>query len=231
MTSPATRLIVSSLLVAAGVLCWAASRTADRLALQHERLATLQPPAVDDAGRWDALVESSVAAGLGESAVTPSQLSADYWAGRYDAVASSDASNQADDTLLLMAANASFRAAQREAGDRLPPAERLDRPLQAYAGVLKNGGFNRDAAYNFEFVARLRDSSERAKSQISRQPPPRPRTRPDDDLPAGPTIHGTRGTHPPGTKGEEFEVLTPMDYGEREAQPEATPGRRLPRKG
>ena len=37
--------------------------------------------------------------------------------------------------------------------------------------------------------------------------------------------------HPPSTKGEEFEVITPMDYGDREAQPEPTPGVKLPRKG
>jgi hypothetical protein len=36
---------------------------------------------------------------------------------------------------------------------------------------------------------------------------------------------------PPTTKGEEFEVLTPMDYGDREAQPEPTTGRKLPPKG
>ena len=50
-------------------------------------------------------------------------------------------------------------------------------------------------------------------------------------LPAGPTVHGRPGMHPPSTKGEEFEVITPMDYGDREAQPEPTPGVKLPRKG
>jgi hypothetical protein len=96
--------------------------------------------------------------------------------------------------------------------------------------VLKNAGFSKDAAYNYEFVARLRDAT--ARSKPARQPSsPRATPAAPDDLPAGPTIHGRPGEHPPDTRGDEFEVLTPMDYGEREAQPEPTPGRPLPRKG
>jgi len=96
---------------------------------------------------------------------------------------------------------------------------------------LKNSGFDRDAAYNYEYVARLRDAAARAKPrpEPSSRPPvrnPRP-----GEFPDGPTIHGRPGMHPPATKGEEFEVLTPMNFGDREAQPEPTPGMRLPKKG
>jgi hypothetical protein len=51
------------------------------------------------------------------------------------------------------------------------------------------------------------------------------------ELPDGPTIHGRPGTHPQPSRGEEFEILTPMNYGDREAQPEPTPGVKLPKKG
>ena len=101
---------------------------------------------------------------------------------------------------------------------------------EAATVVLKNGGFNRDAAYNFEYVARVRDTLARAKGAATPRQT-RAMNSPNDDLPVGPTVHGAPGIHPPGTKGEEFEIMTPMDYGEREAQPEATPGRPLPRKG
>jgi hypothetical protein len=234
MTRPLARLIVAAMFIVAGAICWGAADVAARMALQHERVATLQPAEADSSGRWGRWIEDTVATtlpGHGASRTASMALSADYWAARYDAIVSSDASNEADAALLLTAANATYRKARREAGARMPTADRLDQVLQGYAGVLKNGGFNRDAAYNYEFVARLRDGVARSKTQV----PPRPLTQfatvVSGGLPAGPTVHGTPGTHPPGTKGEEFEIMTPMDYGEREAQPEATPGRPLPRKG
>jgi hypothetical protein len=151
----------------------------------------------------------------------------DYWSGRYDAVAQAAGADNGDS--LLLAANAAFRAAERDTG--APPAvERLDRVLQAYASALKNAGFNRDTAYNFEYVSRLRDAVAKSPRRTAR-PQAAPAAPAADDLPGGATLHGRPGTHPPPTKGEEFEVLTPMDYGEREAQPEPTPGRPLPRKG
>jgi predicted secreted protein len=235
MTRPILHLVIAFTLIISAGLSWSASTIVDRLASSREQLATLQPVAGAQSSRWAMWLERiagrSLAAGSHQRTV-PSELAADYWAGRYDRVLSSDAANEADDVLLLASANAAFRKAQREASPRAPSPDRLDHVLQAYAGVLKNGGFNRDAAYNYEYVARVRDNSARAKSSApSRQTPPRPTASRNDDLPAGPTVHGAPGTHPPGSKGEEFEIMTPMDYGEREAQPEATPGRPLPRKG
>jgi hypothetical protein len=156
------------------------------------------------------------------------QERSDYWSGRYDAVAKAASADDAES--LLRAANAAFRKAQRDGGGT-PAVERLDLAMQAYASALKNGGFTRDAAYNYEYVSRLRDVLAKAKPGKPRPQAPGTAATVADDLPLGPTIHGRPGTHPPDPRGEEFEVITPMDYGEREAQPEATPGRRLPRKG
>ena len=114
--------------------------------------------------------------------------------------------------------------------------------------MLKNGGFDRDAAWNYEYIARLRDVAAKekprepsARREASSRTPRRrhgaiataPHVAVENrgGLPAGPTVHGRPGTHPPSTKGEEFEIITPMDYGDREAQPEPTPGVKLPRKG
>lgn len=151
----------------------------------------------------------------------------EYWAGKYDAV--TERASADEPPSLVAAANASFRKAQRDTAGVLT-VERLDQTLQAYASALKNGGFNRDAAFNFEYVARLRDAIAKAPRRPS-PPATRAAPSPADDLPIGPTLHGRPGMHPPATRGEEFEVLTPMDYGERETRPEATPGRPLPRKG
>lgn len=158
------------------------------------------------------------------------QEASDYWSGRYDTVAAQASAEEP--ATLRMAANAAFRKAGRDAGGT-PPVDTLDQVLAAYASALRNGGYHPDAAFNFEYVARLRDGLARAPRRGTTAAPPAARSAPTpaDDLPTGPTLHGRPGVHPPGTRGEEFEVLTPMDYGEREAQPEPTPGRRLPRKG
>jgi hypothetical protein len=103
---------------------------------------------------------------------------------------------------------------------------------------LKSDRFVADAAYNYEFVARLRESRARSRASAatsSSKPGGEPAskstaTRPSD-LPLGPTIHGVPGGPPPGTKGEQFEILTPMEFGDREAQPEPTTGVRPLRKG
>jgi hypothetical protein len=51
------------------------------------------------------------------------------------------------------------------------------------------------------------------------------------DLPRGPSVHGLPGGPPPEMKAEEFEILTPRDLGEREADPEQAPGAAVRRKG
>jgi len=220
MSIPITRLVLSLLLLAAGAISWTAAGVAEDLSSRHERLAVLADPERPSRGRWTTALEAVLDPGGSTRSATVS-----YWRGDY-AVVSSGEHTDSDD--LMMAANAMFRQAQ--AGSDPISVERLDRTLQAYAAVLKNAGFSRNAAYNYELVARLRDSIARSKPSRQRpQPPASPA--PADDLPAGPTIHGRPGLHPPNTRGEEFEVLTPMDYGEREAQPEPTPGRPLPRKG
>jgi hypothetical protein len=223
-----TRLLTSFFLILAGVVCWNAAGIADDLAALHERRGTLQDDTALPSSRWADLVTRALSVGVAGEAGFPAQI--DYWNRRYDAPNDSAAVEDGHPDQLLIAAHALFRKMERE-GARTAGAERLDQVLQAYASVLKNGGFNHDAAYNYEFVARLRDTVARAKAPAAARPLPSPPPATRDDLPRGPTIHGRPGAHPPTTRGDEFEVLTPMDYGEREAQPEPTPGRPLPRKG
>jgi hypothetical protein len=228
-TIPIARFLLALLLFAAGLACWMAAGVADDLAAGHERWATLQNRGVTPPGRARALVERLL--DTNRPYGTATALVDEYWAGRYERAGATGTADADGAGALLLGANALFRRAQRDAAGRTPAVERLDQVAQAYAGVLKNASFDRDAAYNYEFVARMRDSVAKSKgaapSRLARTPAPQP----GDALPSGPTIHGRRGTHPPNTRGEDFEVLTPMDYGDREAQPEATPGRPLPKKG
>ena len=90
-----------------------------------------------------------------------------------------------------------------------------------------------EAAYNYELVARVRDGLARAAAGKAKPDAPAalPARAQAGDLPAGPTLHGRPGAPPPEVKAEEFQIIAPMEFGDREAQPEPTPGGKLPRKG
>jgi hypothetical protein len=245
----AARLLLAALLIAVAMMLWFASRLAADLAAGHERIATFRDTAPSDdsasARPWTRWVRTTLD---GESIHDVSTRN--YWHRLYEPLTDVARSREHDDSAsLLIAANATFRQMQREARGRTLTVDELDRALQAYAGVLKNGGFDRDAAWNYEYIARLRDVAAKEKP-AGRQAGARagtaspvpgdtvrstmgPQVAPDTGggLPNGPTVHGRPGAHPPSTKGEEFEVITPMDYGDREAQPEPTPGVKRPRKG
>jgi len=127
--------------------------------------------------------------------------------------------------------------------------QQLDGVLRAYAFVLKAGPQHADAAYNYEFVARVRDRVASTAQAVAPKPArgehdhrqtamaPEAPSSPvlsafaSGDLPTGPTVHGRPGGPPPSVKGEDFQIKAPMDFGDREAQPQPTPGGRLPRKG
>jgi hypothetical protein len=154
-----------------------------------------------------------------------------YWLGRYGAVAADTTDVESDAAILLTAANAAYREAQRDPAVGPAAVQRLDGVLQAYASALKASPRNVEAAYNYEYVARIRD-------QVARSPQGRIAGSTTaagpvmgGDLPAGPTIHGGPGAPPPDAKMEELQTIAPMEYGDREAQPEATPGAKRERKG
>ena len=78
----------------------------------------------------------------------------------------------------------------------------------------------------------MRDQVARSQGKAARIGPITPATpRRGGDLPLGATIHGAPGAPPPDAKMEELQMIAPMEYGDREAQPEATPGARRERKG
>jgi hypothetical protein len=233
------RVLLGTVVLGGAFVLWSASGTASELAAGHERLATFrdQAPGGQTRRLWSSAIERSI-----DREAIHDAAARDYWHGRYEALTSATAGREQDDAAAQMiAANASFRQMQRQAGNRPLTVDELDRALQAYAGVLKNAGFDREAAWNYEYIARLRDAAAREKpparqaagkaAGAAAAAGPAAARRDTSGLPAGPTIHGRPGLHPPSTKGEEFEVITPMDYGDREAQPEPTPGVKLPRKG
>jgi hypothetical protein len=232
MKTVITRLIIAAVLAVGAWLSWSEAKLTARVADAKERLATLDLQV--DAG-LDAETTLSdylpIDAQLLSAEIRRTRTTVEYWLGRYGEVAE-EANGDLDAEVLLAAANAAFRSHEREGGAGPAQVLRLDSVLQAYVAVLKAAPKHMDAAYNYEYVSRVRDQMARSGGkpvkdmQRAAAAPRRP-----GNLPAGPTVHGRPGGPPPDMKAEEMEVIAPMNYGDREAQPEATPGVRRERKG
>lgn len=211
MRSMLFRFAVAIALAAGAWLSRAEAGAADRAANAKERIVTLRYADVE--ADVDGATRAVVA----------------YWLGRYDAVVGDTDSSAADAEVLRTAANAAFRDSQRDPGAGAAAIQQLDGVLQAYVSALKASPRDVEAAYNYEYVARVRDRLARSQGKMKLTPAPAPARA--GDLPAGPTIHGTPGMPPPDAKMEDLEMLAPLDYGDREAQPQATPGAKRERKG
>jgi hypothetical protein len=229
MRATVIRLTMAIALAAAAWLSWSEAQLAERVGDASEQIATLRFADVSPELDVDATIADYVPGQRGLSDdVRVALASVAYWLGRYDAITPDTDNTEADAEVLLTAANAAFRAAQRDPGAGPAAVQRLDGVLNAYASALKAAP-HRDAAYNYEYVARLRDQVARSQGKAIKPPPPIAASA--GDLPAGPTIHGWPGAPPPDAKMEELEILAPMEFGDREAQPEATPGGKRERKG
>ena len=137
-----------------------------------------------------------------------------------------------DPSLLLVAANAAFRNSAPQAGDRKAAVERLDAVIQQYAEVLRKEPNDADAAYNYEFVSKMRDTLAKAPAKASpRDKKPAKTELVSVDLPTGPTVHGRPGAPPEGTADERFQDHQPMRYDEREEQMDPGRGKEIKRKG
>jgi hypothetical protein len=240
MSATIIRFVVAIVVATAAWVSWSEARLADRVADTKEHIATL---------RFDEVVlDLDGRATLSEYLPTDRKLTDDvrvatataaYWLGRYDAVTADTNNAAADAEVLLTAANAAFRDSQRTPGTGQAAVQRLDGVLNAYASALKaaptkQGSLGaevlaKEAAYNYEYVARLRDQVARSQGKTIKPAPPV--TLRSGDLPSGATIHGRPGAPPPEAEMEQLQMIAPMEYGDREAQPEAMPGGKRERKG
>lgn len=227
MPSVSGRLLIAALAATAAWWSWREAGRADATAEAWRELAALEasltaPPAPSTLTRW------LPAAWRPQDPAPRLAAIHDYWQRRYDDLVRSRGGDP-DPDVLFTAANASYRAARGAGGVGAAAAARLDAVLEGYAAVLKAVPGHADAAWNYEFVVRARDAVARAR------PPARGRPAPVvagvGDPPAALSVHGVPGTAPPEVKAEDFETIAPMDFGDREAQPEPTPGTTIKRKG
>src|SRR5580704_9054991 len=175
------QVVLAVALLGIGFACWMAGQLERRVADAHEELALLRYNAVD-AEYGD--IEQAIGylrhvPWLADSLVTDVQehrATAEYWQARYDALTPRRDANGAiadqPPAVLALAANAAYRTGQREAGDRQTMLRRLDGALKTYTELLKKDPGNVDAAYNYEFLVRLRDAASKAKPPASKREDP-----------------------------------------------------------
>lgn len=146
-----------------------------------------------------------------------------YWQHQYgtivpevtDPVASIPSDNVAQQ---LIVANSIFRIGQAEAKDRATMLQALDAGILGYLTVLKNTPQQQDAAYNYEYLVRLRDEIQKGR-------------RKGQSSDASDGQHGQAGGPPPTTTMEKFKVYVPADSSERERAGESGKGAPIKRKG
>jgi len=140
------------------------------------------------------------------------RASLQYWQKAYgevipqqtDPVGAVPADNPA---LQLVVANAVYRTGQARSKDKATTMQALDAGINAYQAVLKNTSRQDDAAFNYEYLIRLRDEVDKGK----RKPGPGDAVMkgPDGASGAPPTLENTMS---------DFKIYIPLDSQERQDQ-------------
>ena len=247
MKKVAGQVILALVFVGLGGAFWVAGRLEGRVADAHEELALLRYTALDaEYGDIDQAMTYVrrvpwVADSLVDD-VEEHRAASEYWQARYDALApqrdATGAVIEQQPAVLAMAANAAYRTGQKESSDRQAMLRRLDTAVKRYAELLKKDPNNVDAAYNYEYLVRLRETTSKAKPA-----PPGKREDPAHalqqltglvmagDLPEGKTVHGDPGSPPPNTDMTQFKMHIPVRPDERQGGSDAGQGKEKIRKG
>jgi hypothetical protein len=232
MKSFATGIIVAIVLFVVSGVAWTEARLTRKVAAEHQRLATLyydeDPPA-----EQASIFERLPLPGGSLNDIEEHRASVNYWLARYEALkevtGATGSQPTSDPNILYIGANAAFRSSHLESPDHKAAVERLDSVLQGYADVLRANPDMTDAAYNYEYVSRLRDVL--AKGKALSRPPGLARVVDSADLPTGPTLHGKPGFPPDLIPMSDFKTVSPMRFDEREEQAEPGKGKAPARKG
>jgi hypothetical protein len=221
MKSVVSQLLLVVLLVVAGIVLWTLGAAEARLADAQRLLATLRYDLAAEelqTGVATNAIERVIADSTGiTSDAVDTQRTASYWLGSIDELLKADD----DPSIKMLAANAAYRALRAEGGTWQAVTTRLDAIAKRYADVLREQPDNEDAAYNYEFVVRLRAAVAAARR------PTAPLALEDTGL----TVHGHRGAPPEGTDTKKFRMIVPMRPDERMEAEQAGRGAQKIRKG
>jgi hypothetical protein len=212
-------LVAAIALAVLGIIGLTASRIERHRADALQHIATLRyaeaSESLDSAERY--LAYGRWLPGIGAGAlndVRARKAALQYWQREYGALVPEGADPVAaveedNVSLQLVVANAAYRqgqAKQAKASDRQIAVQTLEQAAAGYQTVLKNSDVNEDAAFNYEYVVRLRDEAARGR----RQSPP-PEDKPEDgDL-------GQSGAPSEATSQKGFEIYIPLESEERPA--------------
>ncbi len=207
--------LIAIILVAAGAILWRSSEHERRLAAAERDLVTLK---YDDAATAAAQPGGRLARlmpGARTEADSKTLAStAGYWGGDYDkAIENPDAK--------LLAANAAYRKLRMSGGSWQAVVGRMDSVVKQYAEIIRENPADTEAAFNYEYVVRLR-----AVIAARKQPVP-----PVNAKNSNISIHGFAGAPPEESDMKKFKMIVPMRPDERLEAEKAGKGTTKVRKG
>jgi hypothetical protein len=200
------------------------------MAAVEEHLATQDYPAaaarLDEASgyagyaRWIPRLGAAV-----DDDVKAHQAALHYWRRDYAALLPRDADpvgavEGEPIELQMLVANGAYRAGQRQANDRDSSMQTLQEAIGGYLTVLKSASWDERAAYNYEFLVRVRE--ELAKGKRKQLPPP-----PEEQDGS----NGEAGAPFEASDTKAFEIYIPLEEAERNKASEAGKGAPNARKG
>ncbi len=208
--------LIAFLLLVAGAILWRSSEMERRLAAAERDLVMLRYAAAAEAaaqpgGRLAALMPG---AGRSTTDAKTVETTAGYWEGRYDTVAENPEAK-------LLAANAAYRNMRKAGGSWQAVVGRMDSLVKQYAEILRDEPTNAEAAFNYEYIVRLRQVIAARKQAVA----------PVVGADSGLTIHGFAGAPPEESDMKKFKMIVPMRPDERLEAEKAGKGTTKVRKG
>lgn len=227
MKSIAGYLMAAAVAVLLGGGCLAIGLLDRDLARAQENLATRNyaesEAAYDTAERYFEYASHVPFVGNGPvNDVRARQAALKYWQRQYREIVSqqpdpvgSVASDNVD--LQLLVADAVYRMGQAQATDRESLMMALDAGISGYQTVLKNAAPPEEAAYNYEYLVRLRNELDKGSRKL---------TKPGEKDP-----EGAAGAPPAVQNEREFKIYVPLEPDERKNEGEAGKAAPAKRKG
>jgi len=207
--------LIAIILVAAGAILWRSSEHERRVAAAERDLVTLKydeaaVAAAQPGGRIAGLMPGATTAVEGNTLAS----TAGYWRGDYDkALENPDAK--------LLAANAAYRKLRLAGGSWQAVVGRMDSVVKQYAEILRANPGDPEAAFNYEYVVRLRAVIAARKQPVA----------PVNANTSNISIHGSAGAPPEISDMKKFKMIVPMRPDERLEAEKAGKGTTKVKKG
>lgn len=207
--------LIAIILVAAGAILWRSSEHERRLAAAERDLVTLKyDDAAIAAGQPGGRLARLMPGASTEADSKTLASTAGYWGGDYDkAIENPDAK--------LLAANAAYRKLRQTGGSWQAVVGRMDSVVKQYAEILREDPANTEAAFNYEYIVRLRAVIAARKLPVA----------PVEGANASISIHGSAGAPPEASDMKKFKMIVPMRPDERLEAEKAGKGTTKVRKG